>query len=189
MIWTILGFSVAIIAVFCVSVAETLVGKPAFENHREYVAGALVILGVVAWFAGRLSGKKRLAFGADGSRQFLLADLRYWGPMSVILGIITLFIQPLKQLKHDSVPKPVTAVIRAPAPPDPTPETRPKAGPVIFPELKMQGVFFRNERPFVILNGESYTVGDQLGNVVIKAIDRTGVLIELSGEEKHLRLD
>jgi hypothetical protein len=188
MIWTILGVSVAIVAVFCVAVAETLVGKPGFESHREYVAGVLVILGALGWFIGRYLSRRRTARG-DESRRFILADFRYWGPLFVTLGIITLFIQPLKKMNEAPVaaaprPAPKVEVAAAPAP-DP-PKLR---APVSFPALKMQGVFFRKDRPFAIINGDSYTMGDHVGDVTVKTIDRKSVVVELSGELKLLTLN
>ena len=52
----------------------------------------------------------------------------------------------------------------------------------------MQGLFLNEKIPYAIINGESYTVGDHLGDIKIKAIDRTGVMLELSGELKMLTL-
>ena len=59
----------------------------------------------------------------------------------------------------------------------------------VFPPLKMQGVIYRHTKPFVILNGQSYTIGDRLGGVVVRAIDRTSVKLELAGETKVLTLN
>src|SRR5436190_12836791 len=99
MIWTILGLSVAIIAAFCVLLAELFVGKPMFENHREYVAGSLGACGVAAWVVGRVLFSRNHDTDNEGetSHKFILFDLRYWGPMLVALGVITLFIRPLKK--------------------------------------------------------------------------------------------
>jgi hypothetical protein len=192
MIWTTLGVSVAIVAIFCISVAEALVGKSAFEQHREYVAGALAIAGVAAWFIGRHFDEKRRAAHRDSQpRRFVLFDLKYWGPMLLVLGVITLFIRPLRKANVEVVqapPKPAPKlVVKAEKPKEPEPP-KPKA-PVVFPALKMQGVFFRERRPFAIINGESYAVGDRLGDVTIKAIGRTTVTLELSGEQKLLTLN
>jgi hypothetical protein len=194
MIWTILGISVAIVAVFCISVAETLVGTPGFEHHREYIAATLAAAGIGAWFIGRYLGRKHRVPETENAEtvsanRFVLIDLRYWGPMLLVLGVITLFIRPLRQTKEVAsaapapVPKPVL-VVEAPKPETPAPK-----GPVLFPTLKMQGVFFRETRPFAIINGHSYAVGDHVGDVIVKAIDRTSVMLELAGELKLLTLN
>lgn len=182
----------AILAVFCISVAEMLVGKPIFENHREYIAGILAAAGVAAWFVGRFLERRRRSHDEPDTepvKQFVLFDLRYWGPMLLALGVTTLFIRPLKLPKHEQVavapqPAPKKEVVEAPPP-----EPQPPKEPVIFPELKMQGVFFRETRSFAIINGHSYSVGDHVGDVIIKAIDRTSVVLELSGEMKLLTLN
>jgi hypothetical protein len=196
MIWTILGFSVGIVAFFCIVVAETIVGKSVFEQNRMYIAGVFVAAGVAAWFIGRHLGKKKPKQDDEEglAARFLLFDLRYWGPMLVTLGVITLFIRPLRQqeveVAHAPTPPPVKKVVAAvvppPAPPKPEP-LKPK-DPVSFPELKMQGLFLNEKIPYAIINGQSYAVGDHLGEITIKAIDRTGVMLELSGELKMLTL-
>jgi hypothetical protein len=196
MIWTILGVSVAIVAVFCISVAETLLGKAVFENHRQYIALAFGAFGVVTFCIGlRLKGKRRAGQkenpdDAELSKNFILLDLRYWGPMLLVLGAITLFIRPLKQTKVEqvvAVAKPAAKEIVVQAP-KPAPEiSKPKA-PVAFPALKMQGVILGEERTIAIINGRSYSVGDHVGNVVIASINREGVVLELDGELKSLTL-
>jgi hypothetical protein len=191
MIWTILGVSVAILAFFCISVAETLVGKPIFENNRAYLALVLGAAGVAAWFLGRHLARGRQNSNAEGeeadSKQFVLLDLRYWGPMFLALGMITLFIRPLRSKKNEEVhlpppppPKPV-AIVEVPAQPQPRTNA-----PVIFPRLKMQAVFLEESQPSTIIDGQSYGVGDHVGKATIKAISRAGVTLELDGEVRLL---
>ena len=48
---------------------------------------------------------------------------------------------------------------------------------------------FGSAAPFAIINGNSYTVGDRLGNVTVRAIDRATVVVELGGELKTLRVN
>ncbi|HEY0552382.1 MAG TPA: hypothetical protein VGF13_22470 [Verrucomicrobiae bacterium] len=189
MIWTILGVSVAIVAVFCVSVAELLVDHPIFERFRGYIALALAVSGIAAWFIGRFLGRKRLANHEqlEDTKVFVLFDLRYWGPMFVALGVITLFIDTIKLRKTN------TSVAAAPAPPTPPrivepvvvaePPPAPKP-PVDFPAFKVQGIIFRAENSAVILNGRSYEEGDLVGDVIVKEITRETVKLEKSGEEK-----
>ena len=193
MIWTILGFSVGIVAFFCIAVAETFVGKPIFEDHRLYIAGIFAAAGVAAWFVGRYLGAKRhVAEDEEGEEpritsRFVLFDLRYWGPMCLAFGIIVLFIRPLKAQKNEAVVPPRSpkaepvAVVEAPEP------AKPKV-PVTFPPLKIQGIIYREAQPFAIINGYSYTIGDQVGGVMVRAIDRSSVVLELAGEMKLLTL-
>jgi hypothetical protein len=185
MIWTILGVSVAIIAVFCVSVAELLVGHPIFERSRGYIALTFAVSGIVAWFIGRFLARRRLANETeDEIKVFVLFDLRYWGPMFVALGVITLFIDTIK-MREKSV-----GVAAAPAPPkkiEPVVVVEPPPAPrlpVNFPAVKLQGIIFREDHPAVIVNGRSYEEGDSIGDMTIKEITREAVKFEKSGEEK-----
>ena len=197
MIWTILGISVAILAVFSISVAEILIGRPVFENHREYISGALAAAGVAAWFVGRFvarQGHKRGVADEGVTSQFVLFDLRYWGPMLLAFGIIALFIRPLKLPKNQRALAPVQAAPRqnaeAPqqaAPPAPRPVAK---APAVFPHLKLQGLFIRQTRPFAIINGQSYAIGDHVQDeVILREITRSSVVVELSGEVKLLTMN
>ena len=187
MIWTILGVSVAIVAFFCVSVAELLVGHPVFERSRGYIAAVFAVSGIFAWFLGRFLGRKRLAHKSeDEAKVFVLFDLRYWGPMFLALGVITLFIDTIKLRETN------TGLAAAPAPPpkkaEPVvavvePPPTPKL-PVDFPPLKVQGIIFRENYSSVILNGRSYEQGDMVGDMMVKEITRETVKLEKSGEEK-----
>lgn len=184
MIWTVLGISVAIIAVFCVSVAEIIVGHPLFENHRLHIAGALAAAGVMLALFGLVFRTRRSAGGDDDRRPFILFDLRFWGPMLIVFGVITVFIRPLKQMKSEgafALPKPAPTQLAKS-------ELKEKA-PVMFPKVRMQGVFLGNFRAAAILNGEAYFVGDHVGNALVRTIDRNGVVLELGGETKLLTLN
>ena len=77
--------------------AGLLAGKPAFEACRPYIAAAMTVIGVAAWFFGRVTSRRAMLSrnAEEDEDTFSLRDLRYWGPMLVILGVITLFIWPL----------------------------------------------------------------------------------------------
>ena len=153
--------------------------------------------GVVAYFAGRVLGKRRRLVPVDRDEEeqdtFSLRDLRYWGPMLFILGVITLFIWPLqKPTEHTAAPAPApkkVVVAAAPAP-KPVPASVAVASvPVKFPDMRMQGVIVREDSSFAIINGRSYSVGDHIGDVVVKSIERGSVALELNGEIKLLTLN
>src|ERR1043166_2642480 len=188
MIWTILGISVAVVGVFCVSVAELLVGRPLFEDHRGYIAIAFGVCGAVAWFTGRYLARNREAAQAEESAKlFVIFDLRYWGPMLVVLGVITLFIHTIgrkEKMIVEAHPAPPSKKVE----PEPVPEPEPPKvqAPVVFPSLHVQGIILRGENSVVILNGHSYGVGDYVNDVVVKEITRDGVTLEKSGELRLL---
>jgi membrane protease YdiL (CAAX protease family) len=192
---TVLGISVVIIAVFSLSVASLLAGKPLFEAARPYAAGALVAAGVAAWFTGRVLAKQRKqAAESTEDSEFSIFDLRYWGPMFVLLGVITLFVWPLGQpIENASVvaapspkKKPIVPVV-LPPPLKPALVATNTVPP--FPPMKLQGVMIRDGSSFAILNGEAYTVGDRIGAVLVKRIDRDAALVEMNGKSKLLKLE
>jgi hypothetical protein len=55
--------------------------------------------------------------------------------------------------------------------------------------MKIQGVFYRETKPFVILNGQSYAIGDHVGPAIVRAIDRTGVTLDVDGAMKILTIE
>jgi hypothetical protein len=189
MIWTILGVSVGVVAIFCVAVAELFVGMPVFEQHRPHIAIVLSLLGATAWFFGRHIAKRRVPTADEGAghKTFALFDLRYWGPMLVVFGAITIFIQTLRPLPQVVVQarSAPPAAIPPPAPKLPPPHTNP---PVVFPPLKLQGVILHVDSSVVIIGGRSYGVGDQVNGVVVKEINREGAIVEKGGETRTLSL-
>jgi hypothetical protein len=81
--------------------------------------------------------------------------------------------------------KPLLAVAPPPAPkPAPAPTNA-----LVFPPLKLQGVMIRDGSSFAILNGDAYTVGDRIGAVLVKSIDRDAALVEMNGRTKLLKLE
>lgn len=193
MIWTILGCSIAVVAIFCVAVAEFLVGTPFFEARRPYFAMGLAICGAILWFWGRRRTEKKVEEASEDEADvqvFVLADLRYWGPMLVILGMITLFIQTLHQKEPVTVQARVVPVQKeVPPPPVPEPAPQPKKAPATFPAIKLQGVILKAENSMAIINGQSFAVGDRIGDAVLKEISREGVILEIDSQVKSILLD
>jgi hypothetical protein len=193
----ILGFSVAVVALFCFAVAGLLAGKPAFEVCRPYLAGGMVVIGVGAWFTGRVLARRKSLAPRDPEEEgesFDLQDLRYWGPMCVLLGVITLFIWPLQEASSSPTVAAPPTLKKVVAQVAPTPKPAPvrviakKIG-VKFPVLKFQGVFVRDDSSFAIINGRSYTVGDHVGEVVVRSIHADSVALELHGEIKRFTMN
>lgn len=97
---------------------------------------------------------------------------------------------------QNPVPPPTTIV-----PGDPagvaTPSTAPviaasplaqPAGPRPFPELKLQGIYYRLRDPSVMINGQTLEIGDVVENARVIRIERKEVTLELDGQQKVLRL-
>lgn len=190
MIWTMIGLSVAIVALFCVGMAELALGRPFFEEHRIHLALGLAGLGGGIWLTSVILAKRRQENGTeDDAKSFLLFELRYWGPMLILLGAITFFIHTIAHRMEAIIAARVngmkkTADVEVPPPP-PSSKTN---TPVTFPTLKVQGLIFRQDRPVVIFNGRPYGVGERMGDVTVKAITRESVTVEKSNEIRVISL-
>lgn len=72
-------------------------------------------------------------------------------------------------------------VVASTTPPPPPPPPRPK---VQFPELQVQGIFFRPSNPSALINGRTLFVGDRMGEIKVVAIKQESVELEKDGETK-----
>lgn len=62
------------------------------------------------------------------------------------------------------------------------------AGPRPFPELKLQGIYYRLNNPSVMINGHTLEIGDLVDGAKVIQIERKSVTLELDGQQKILRL-
>ena len=93
-------------------------------------------------------------------------------------------------------PTPTVAATTTPAPvaePAPQPVVA-KTEPVApakpsFPELKLQGIFYRLTNPTALISGKNMRVGDLVQGVKVTAIERSSVTLEFQNERKTLTLD
>jgi hypothetical protein len=59
----------------------------------------------------------------------------------------------------------------------------------VFPELKLQGIFYRLSNPSALISGKNVRVGDLVQGVKVIAIERTSVTLEFKGERREMTLD
>jgi MSHA biogenesis protein MshK len=57
-----------------------------------------------------------------------------------------------------------------------------------FPELRLQGIYYRLNRPSALINGETVEIGDHLGDAKVIKIERRSVTLERGGQRKVLML-
>ena len=189
MIWTILGVSVGVVAIFCIAVGELACGEAFFEDHRQYISLALGLGGVGLWSFGRWKAVQPakteetllVEGGEPAGKTYFLRTSQYWGVIVIVFGLVAFFIQPLRQ-------KAAPAIIAAVAVPARPPVKLPPLAPVEFPKMKMQGVNTSISQPSATINGQLYFVGDKVGAAVVTAIDQNSATLELSGQTKVLYL-
>ncbi|HSH95593.1 MAG TPA: general secretion pathway protein GspB [Roseimicrobium sp.] len=57
-----------------------------------------------------------------------------------------------------------------------------------FPNLKLQGIFYRLSKPSAIINGKTLFAGDFIDGVKVVKIERQHVVLDFKGEQKVLNL-
>ncbi len=65
-------------------------------------------------------------------------------------------------------------------------ETKPAP---VFPNLKLQGIYFRRVNPSAMINGRNVSNGDAIEGVKVIAIERQIVIVEFEGQTKALTME
>jgi hypothetical protein len=84
-------------------------------------------------------------------------------------------------------PEPTVATIPAPTPQPVV--AKPEPVKPVFPELKLQGIFYRLTNPTALISSKNVHVGDMVQGVKVTAIERSSVTLEFKNERKTLTLD
>jgi hypothetical protein len=96
-------------------------------------------------------------------------------------------VAPVTKTEPTVVVAPVTP---APTPQPPVTKLEPVAPPKpVFPELKLQGIFYRLNNPSALISGKNVRVGDVVQGVKVTAIERASVTLEFKGERREMTLD
>ena len=170
-IWSRLGVSVAIAALFCILLTEFCQQRAFYQAARWYGCGTFIAAGIAFATIGLVRQRQRrqaqeILDGSKSGRSY--AHFLFWGPVLFTFGAIILFI-PYRP--KEAVALPVAArSIGSPqtsAPPasviPPVKEESVTNAPLVFPDLKIQGVVLRSPKNAVIVSGRTYFVGDFIG--------------------------
>lgn len=177
-----------VMAAFCMIASFLLASFTSLDSWRYPIAAGFAALAVVLGFLGQMKARRR-AVAPLREETWPPGDLRFHGAMLLVIAGITLFIHPLFWRKAE---KPVPVAVRPPPKPTPVvspPPPPPTNVPVVFPKLKLQGLIIRANNSMAIINGQSYGVGDTVNGVVVKAIERDRVTVELGGEVQTLKME
>jgi hypothetical protein len=190
MFWALLGFSAGIAGVFYLLATGFLFDRPVYEDHRWLFVIGLGVAGVLAWAIGcrraRGTAGQADAGGAgstsDGATEeppeprssMSLLSLQYWGAMLLVMSLFLGFSCVLRS--------PARRVAQ-PAPPMQARKARPVEVPVAaaMPPLKVQGLFYREGTPTVLINDDACGVGDKVSGVTILSITRDALTVEYAG--------
>ncbi len=87
-------------------------------------------------------------------------------------------------------PKTEPVVTVAPTPQPPVTKVEPVTPPKpAFPELKLQGIFYRLNNPTALISGKNVHIGDLVQGAKVVAIERASVTLEFKGERREMTLD
>ena len=193
-IWSKLGISVALVAAYCIGIAELLQPILFYERHKWAICGTVIATGVLIYGAGmyvlrkiRARYSQAQAALPEGERDgdakqgepFLLLNPAYWGVMIAIFGCILVFFVPT----HSKLQANVAA--RAPLPP---PRKAPPAAapaktnavppPPEIPRFHLQGITLREADSSALIDGRTYFVGDMVRDARVISIDARAVVLE-----------
>ena len=203
-IWGRLGISVAIVAMFSIVMMEVLQGKAFYQVYRWAICAVLLAMGTFLLLVGAFVNAKIRESQRDEPEgphgPFLLVNLRYWGLMLTIFGIIVIFIVPYQKVEaqepkaaapKEKVVKKVVPMAVTNEPPKLAPvpaPSPPKPKPIVFSDLKLQGLVYRGEDSSALINGRTYFVGDIIAGAKLLSISETNAVVERDGQQKELIL-
>jgi hypothetical protein len=189
-IWTRLGISVALAALFYIAVAEMLQDKHVYEVHKWRFCIGFVVAGIALFFVGSwLNRRTRARYQAGQAtlpeqerdydpaqgEPFMLFNLAYWGVMFVIFSGIIVVVVPTPRAEEK--PKAEVAVRSTNKPVQfPAPPTNP-------PALKLQGVTIRDATRSALINGRTYFIGNMVGEAKVIAIETNHAILDWRGTQ------
>jgi|SRR3954468_12229189 hypothetical protein len=204
-LWGRLGISVAFAGLFCIFMTNALQSTAYYERYKWYLCGGFALSGIIfflvgrrlnaSWRARQLAQRRYANKDQDPNEEepledrFLLVNVAYWGVMLLVFAALTALIVPRFKLVHAAT---IPQKTNPPAPPKPlvvvaAPTNEPPR-PRQFPKLVLQGVSFGNQKPAVIINGKTLSVGDHISEATIVAISPYGATVEFDGRSETLAI-
>jgi hypothetical protein len=200
-----IGIAVAIVAGYSVLVIGIVRKTSFYESYHRYAGIAISSVGAVSLAVG--SWKRRRTAPrpvtednasteaadepTDASQHFSLLNSRYVCVMCMILGLATVFIIPLPPAAEPSTvhaAEPPKRPVAKSLPTNPPPVVEP-AKPAAFPAVRVQGIYFRPERPSALINGKTYFIGERVQDAKVVAITRDSVLLEIDDQQRVYLLE
>ena len=191
-----LGFSITLVVLLTVAGNEALQRIEFFRQHFRIFTLVLALVGFLIWIIGRFITKREndeslqsqtsLQTASEEHPLSVFTDPRY---LSIILmisaGAIYLiaslwYEMPTPQIHSESRPKRVI-----PAIPAKTNVVSPvPVSPVVFPQLKLQGLAYNSTKSTAVVNGYTFGIGERIGDVRVVAIGMSSVTVEMAGRQR-----
>jgi hypothetical protein len=191
------GFLIALVAIIGIVGKEILINIRVLSSHTSHVCIGIALAGFLSWIIGWVRETKQLE--ADQGRDTtaegqpveehplaFLVSLKYWGLIMVLsAGVITCLTkwsrrapELVVRARPLSVTVTVTNVVTITN----------EAPPVVFPSLQLQGVVLNGAKSTALINGRVLTVGDDISNVVLVAVESEHALVALGGQTNVLAM-
>jgi hypothetical protein len=88
-------------------------------------------------------------------------------------------VQPVSQLQ------PAKPALQA----QPAQPTKPSQPALPFPSLKLKGIIYNETSPQVLINGSTYSLGEEVDGARVVKIERKKVTVKWNGENRELLLE
>lgn len=202
-IWSKLGVSVALVALFCIVMLEAFQNKSYYDTYKWYICGVFLVLGAILTFVGRgLNQSRRARYlaqkeneaeensgedeqqeqGVDVTEPFLFANMAYWGVMLVAFGVSIIFIVPTYNKTQGVVAAREVKKTNAPIVTNVVTITNAVVVEPRPPTIKLQGIVFREPKSSVLINGRTFFIGDSYEDAQLLEINPTNVVFEWKGK-------
>jgi len=191
-LWPRIGVSIAMVAAFCIAIMETVQPTPFYQGYKWQFCGTLAGIAIIFLLIGfplnRRQARLAKASGIEYEGPFVLADLTFWGMVSIFCAVSVSFIMPTyrpvmaqsRVLKTNSPPR-TSSIPLIVKPPEPLPTQA-------FPPLALQGVTYQGNSSSVLINGKTFFLGDHLHGAKLVKITSSSATLELDGQFKVLEL-
>jgi len=184
------GFFLAVVAALTLLISMLLRSVKVAETWLPQIilgiAGTGLVLVIVGYLTQRRPRTRSQKAGLDTSEAqplHFFYKFAFWGAILLLgAGPIYLFTRVTQ-----AAPKsPPTVAVTRPAPPI---QTNPLPA-VVFPQLTLKGYVANGQNSTAVINRKTFQLGETITNgVTVVAISAEGVVVELQGERKVLRLE
>jgi hypothetical protein len=184
--WARLGILVAVLVLFCFGAVPIFGRYPQLLEYKKIIAGSLAGLGTLLWLISKVHGGNV----DTAAKVNPIMTFGFCGTLLAMCGGIVTKITPISQfVDSPQIAQRFAGVTRGwgqifqRSPRSYARNRNDPKGP-----LRIQGIFFRENSPSAIINGQTVVVGDRVGPARVVAIERQSVTVEIAEERKILTL-
>jgi hypothetical protein len=184
--WARLGILVVVLVLFCFGAAQVFGRYPEWLEHKKIIAGSLAGVGTLFWLISKVhSGNVDTAAKVNPIMTFGFCGIilaTCGGAVAKITTISQFVDSPQIVQRFGGVTRGWGQVFQR------SPRTYARSRNDPKGPLRIQGIFYRENSPSAIINGQTVVVGDRVGPARVVAIERQSVTVEIAEQRKVLTL-